>query len=142
MRRLILLSLAVMMMVGLTAGSVSATGALFTLSPDFDFKSTAITLGSSDDADQDNTVAISTSTITTRNRILGFSITTSAAAAVSVGLYDGDATTDATTANVIAEHGCAAYGSDTLWFPMPKTISNGVVIYGSNDAIQVTVYYI
>jgi len=79
-------------------------------------------------------------TITTDNRILGFSVTDSAAG--SGGLYDTstEANVDAGT-GVFAEAYCAAGAVSTINLILPRKIANGLGICKSATATVVIVYY-
>lgn len=88
-----------------------------------------------------NTAVLSTS-VTSKNRIFGFSCSDSAAG--SCGIYDA-----ASVAVVLADHGTYLIGDiyvaagtvGTMMFPMPRDIVNGLVTSLQLATGAMTVYY-
>lgn len=82
------------------------------------------------------------SSVTTNNRILGFAYTDSAAG--TGGIFDG-ATVAAVNAALgtylIAEISVAAGGISTLMFPLPRNVSNGLVVSMSTATGCILVFY-
>ena len=80
-------------------------------------------------------------TVTTYNRILGFTYTDSAAGVGS--LYDGAlvATVEASAPTyVIGEIAVAAGGTSTIMFPLPRNLTYGLVV-GMSTATGCTIVY-
>ena len=78
------------------------------------------------------------SSIDTSNIILGFSVSDSSAALV--GLYDQTSTT-ASASNLFAEGYVAAGTSLTIFFPLPKALTTGLMVSGQNTTTVTIVYY-
>lgn len=140
MKKLLLISLAVMMVVTLAVGVTYAgnTSGIYSMSADYgNISSYVVSLTSADDELE----AISTATISNRNRILGYTVSGQGAAAIA-SLYDGTAGSDAVNANIISEFGCASNTSDTFWFPFPIQLTNGLVVVVNASTTKVVIYYI
>ena len=65
------------------------------------------------------------------NRILGYTVTGSAAAIVGIYDYNG----------FITEGGCLAGDMKTVWFPFPKKINGRLEVLVNASTTVVTIYY-
>lgn len=79
------------------------------------------------------------SAIGVNNRVLGFTFADSSAGWCA--LYDAAASTSASSTNVFGEAYVAAGGVNTVMFPLPRNIANGVVVGTNNSTGTVMVYY-
>ena len=83
--------------------------------------------------------AVSSSTISTSNRLLGYTYTDSSAGRVSI--YDSASVSGVTATNVIVEDGVIAGSSVTIWFPYPVDITAGIAVVQTANTGRVTLYY-
>ena len=131
MKKILLLVLAVMLGLGIAVSAFAE--ATYTGGPDARVLTYAVGLTT--------TRALST-TIVAGNRILGFSYTDSAAGtgalfdASTVALVNG-----ADSTYVIAECSVAAGTSQTVMFPFPRAVNNGLVTGMSTATGALVVYY-
>jgi hypothetical protein len=79
------------------------------------------------------------STITTNNRILGFTYTDSAAG--QVGLYDGTVVQAKAGTGVFGEIKVAAGGLNVQMYPLPKNVTTSISYIMSTATGCVTIYY-
>ena len=79
------------------------------------------------------------SSITSNNRIIGYKFSDTAAG--TVALYDLAATGSVTSTNQIDEGMVIAGGSLTVIFPMPRAITNGLVVQMLNSTGSITIFY-
>jgi len=120
-----LLSLVLAVMMALTAGNASAR---IMQSPDARIKTECWTGTSAAASD-----------ITLNNRIVGFSVTGSAAAIV--GLYDTTTLGTASDALLFDEAAAAATDYALIWYPAPKELTTGLTVVVNASTTVVTVYY-
>lgn len=91
------------------------------------------------------TAATLASAVTTNNRVIGYTFADGAAG--EVALFDCSVAIGASTlnvpstSNVFSEVMVIAGGQTTVMFPLPRNISNGLVVKMSTDTGAVTVYY-
>jgi len=81
------------------------------------------------------------STISTQNRILGYTVSDSAAGWGAI--YDDSSASggDVTSTYRIGEIRCAAGTAETVWFVLPVALSRGLKVEGSASTTMITVYY-
>ncbi len=79
------------------------------------------------------------SVITAQNRIVGFSVTGSAAAIA--GFYDTDALGTASDALLFDEASAASTAYTLVWYPAPKELTTGLTVVVNASTTIVTVYY-
>lgn len=70
--------------------------------------------------------------LSTSNRILGYSITATVSAGI-VGIYD--------EATFITEGGCLVGDMNTVWFPFPRSITVKLEVMVNASTTIVTIYY-
>lgn len=91
------------------------------------------------------TATATLTSLTTNNRILGVSVSDSSAGAFGVFDYATLAAYNAETSysgtDLIIEVYCAAGGVGVLMFPLPKNITNGVVVKLTNSTGSGTIFY-
>lgn len=127
MKKLFIITLAVML-VGMVA-SVYAEG-MYTRDPSFTVKTEV----------EDSMGQTLSSNIVAGNKVMG--LTLSDSAATHIGLYDAAAvSTSAQPSNNFAEVYCAAGTAETVMFPFPRKLSNGLVYSLTAATGAVTVYY-
>ena len=125
MKKFIFVILAVMMVLGIVASNSSAA---ILQSPDARLKMEVFT--------NDGVATV----ITNANRILGYKLT--GTAANTAGLYDTTALGTATASTLFDEAGIDAEGAnDIVWYPAPKSLTNGLTIVTSATTCVLTVYY-
>lgn len=79
------------------------------------------------------------SAIGVNNRVLGFTFADSSAGWCA--LYDSATAGGAASTNVFGEAYVAAGAVNTIMFPLPRNITNGVVVGTNNSTGTVMVYY-
>jgi len=80
------------------------------------------------------------SSVTTQNRVLGFTFSDSAAGAGAV-MDNVDAAT-AGDSTVFGEVYVASGTAETVMFPFPRKITSGLVVMSTNATGTITVYYL
>lgn len=83
---------------------------------------------------------VTDSTITSDNRILGFTLADVSSASFAA-LHDSTSIAGCLTTNVIGEASCASGYTSTVMFVMPIEIDNGITVYFSSATGTVVVYY-
>ena len=127
MKKYLYLILVVMLLVGITTSNAEV---VFQRSQDARVSTWAV----ANDAGELST------TITTNNRIFGYTYTDSSAG--EVGLYDASTlAATITVSEMISEVDCAAGTAVTVMFPLPRNLSNGLVVRQKNTTGCATVYY-
>lgn len=86
-----------------------------------------------------STAATLSTTVGTNNRILGYSFSDSAAG--NFVMYDSATTGGVLLANAFAEADVIAGGNTQLMFPMPKNLSNGLVVKNSTTTGKLVVFF-
>lgn len=124
------LSLALVVMLVLSIATWVCADVVFTRGPDSrvsTYVSSATSAG-----------AVS-STVTTNNRVLGFTYSDSLPSSVSI--YDGSAFSDTSAGNLIAKLFVAAGGSNSIMLPLPRNLTKGLITVMSTATGAVEVYY-
>ena len=82
---------------------------------------------------------IEASSISTSNRILGYTFLSTTAG--SMGLYDATTANTKAGTGVIVEDSVIANSANTVWFPFPKKVDTSIrAIFSASDA-RLTIYY-
>lgn len=142
MKKLFVIILAVMMLIGITA---SPTQAVIMQSPDARVKTavwtstTGIYAGSGLTTGYTPTAG---SALVAGNRIVGYQVTGSSNP--QVGLYDAPTTdTSSSLANsqLFDEPACASNMGQLVWYPAPKTLTYGLQVIRNASTTTIVIFY-
>ena len=135
MKKILFLFLAVMILAASIASPLYADGGtVVSVAPQYENLLKSYTVYGADEA-------ISTSTIGTHNKILGFQVSGNSAAAF-IGIYDETTIVGSTATDLIAEASAASDTTTTIWFPFPRSITNGICVISDDATTSVTIFYI
>lgn len=127
MKKLSLIILAVIMLV---SARVCSADVVYTRSTDARIKV---------EVTQSSVYPVLSTTITTANRVIGFTYSDSAAGKAT--LFDVATAATAAAANAFGEVNVAAGGTTTVMFPYPKEIDNGLVTFQTTTTGTLIIYY-
>ena len=133
MKKILFIFLAVMILAASISTPLYAEGgALYSVAPQYEGLLKSYTVYGANEV---------VTTITTHNKIIGFQVSGNAAASFA-GIYDETTLPGCAATDLIAEGGAASSEVTTVWFPFPKTITNGIVVLVAQSTTAVTLYYI
>ncbi len=133
MKKTLSIILAVMLMFGLTASAFAE--AMYTGGVDATVK-----IQSAAPAGPGASCVTLSTVITAGNKVLGFTYTDSAAG--TVGLWDAASTGASASTNRIGEVSVAAGTAETVIFPFPKKLDNGLTWASTTATGNLTIYYL
>jgi hypothetical protein len=132
MKKLFMIILAIAMLATFAGISFASGGVAYSRDPGARLKSEVFTTCEGQSL---------SSTITTQNRILGYTVSDSAAGWGAI--YDDSSASGGgvTSTYRIGEVSCSAGSSETVWFVLPVEITRGLKVEGSASTTMITVYY-